>query len=299
MTSTGRIETIGGPRYSEGPLADAADYIRAEADAFRRDSDPGHIHQVRVTTRRLRAVLDSLPANGETEQLRARLKSLANALGPTRDADVVNAVVAGTVGELSKGKQTALTPITSVLQFEASRLRADAAVHLRSVPFYRLLKRVRTFHPDDSGDSVPAPERADGLAYLRKLRRSYRRWKQAGTPESLHRMRISVKKLRYALAARERDGAKSGIGGTRRRLAKLQDLLGEINDLHVAAERGSGMRAEDGSSWAEKTLKSSHGLEARLDRQAQSLTGRVKKSYRRANGKKRRRAARKVLAEVR
>jgi hypothetical protein len=51
-------------------------------------------------------------------------------------------------------------------------------------------------------------------------------------PGPLHRVRIALKKFRYALEVAERLG-RFRLGGSMRRLKQMQDLLGDLHDLQV------------------------------------------------------------------
>ena len=66
-------------------------------------SDPEDLHQLRVSTRRLRAFLRAarpLLVAGPTEELRSELGWLGGALGPSRDLDVLLDHFSGELGGL-------------------------------------------------------------------------------------------------------------------------------------------------------------------------------------------------------
>ena len=68
-----------------------------------------------------------------------------------------------------------------------------------------------------------------------RVSRAASRVDAATSADDLHRMRIAAKRARYAAEAVERFGGK-GVKRLARRLAALQDILGDFNDAVVAAD---------------------------------------------------------------
>jgi CHAD domain-containing protein len=99
----------------------------------------------------------------------------------------------------------------------------------------------------------PAVEVLPGLVRgpLRDLRLQARKQGNAPDDEALHRLRIGVKRLRYAAElVAPAAGRQAQLAA--RRLAKVQDVLGEHNDACVAGERlrGLGERTDATGAWA-------------------------------------------------
>lgn len=195
------------------------------------------LHQARVGLRRLRSAFSLfsplLADDRRTAPLRAELRWLAAKLGDVRNLDVLIARCAD-VGhdELVAARARAFDQVrTALASARCQRLMIDlvewlelgdwrvapahpARLHAALVPFGRALlesRRRRLKH------------RSKGLAHLGPHRR--------------HRVRIEAKKLRYAT---EFFTALYAGGKARRRhkaflaaLDRLQDLLGELNDLVV------------------------------------------------------------------
>lgn len=203
------------------------------------------IHQMRVAVRRLRAVLSAFARLLPRDQRRAasdELRWLANALSPARNLDVFRQA-------LLVPAQRALPDShgIAVLAAAAERRRGTACARaVRAVRSRRytalLLRLLRWF--DGCGwrvDKRSAKLRGPiGPVAARVLERRRRVAGRRGrgfahqSPEERHRLRIALKKLRYALEllAALYDGA--DVEGFGKRLKRLQDDLGDANDLRVA-----------------------------------------------------------------
>ncbi len=202
------------------------------------------LHQMRVATRRLRSDLrtfEPLTVGGWAAELRARLEPLASALGAVRDADVLDAALAGTQLE----PPADIAAVRDALEAEAagprSRLRAlltgdayvallDALVAATSQP------RLRR-HADGDAATVLPPllTRASGLA-----RKGTDVADADADDADLHRLRIAAKRGRYAaeaIAPALRGGLAKDAMRVARRLRRLQGELGELQDSVVARDR--------------------------------------------------------------
>ncbi len=210
------------------------------------------VHQARVASRRLREAVPVLAKDIESrkgKKAQRALGKLTRALGVVRELDVTLAVLDGLARE-----DGALAPAVDEV-----RLHVVAERERRRVRMLERLKRV----------DVPKLERrlaAIGLALQESSSEHWRaalasriakRGKALGAAiaaagqlyeaERLHRVRIAVKKLRYALeiAAGTGTEAAAPLLGT---LKRAQDALGRLHDLqvleaHVAAvQAGTGGR---------------------------------------------------------
>jgi len=211
-----------------------------------RAADSESVHQMRVGLRRLRAamsVFKELLSDSESETVKAELKWLTEQLGPARDFDVFvrEAVVplSGTAAEM-----TVLQKDIEHRRDEGYR-RARAAVDSDR---YRRLTLNTAFWLANGGWSAwsdpqkAAPRQrpvtefaAEVLASrLAKIVKKIKKLKELDV-RPRHRLRIAIKKLRYAAEffATLFDDAK----GRRRKLSlvleELQDVLGVLNDFSV------------------------------------------------------------------
>jgi CHAD domain-containing protein len=198
-------------------LREAVEQIVANVPGALAGTDPEHLHQLRVGTRRLRAALRIFRGTmrGKDERgLRRTLRRLAEVTGPARDWDVN------------------LYRLPLALRAEAVRRQRAARAQLR-----RVLGRVQLWMlPRGVADSRPsldafAREVLESLD--RKAVRKGRRidWQRAA---QRHALRIRLRRLRYACEFLS--GAFPGRDSEPlvRSLKQLQDVLGELNDIEVA-----------------------------------------------------------------
>jgi triphosphatase len=200
--------------------------------------DEESIHQMRVSGRRLRVALPLLavrPAGRRARRALAGIKDLTRAAGASRDLDVM---LEGLEQELPPvGKRTrpqsqllarlrntrrrARTRMTdSVLDLEIGRLRRDLrTILLRGCdPLLVLLQRIR--------ESETA-QAAELVGILTVLGGDFE-------PVALHRMRIRLRRLRYAA---ELSAEIAGRPLPAEDLFKnMQDELGRIRDLYLLSQ---------------------------------------------------------------
>ena len=204
--------------------------------AVRLGDDPEALHELRVTGRRIIAMLRLLEAArlGGAIGLRRRVQALLRRLSPLRDLDVQYAELAA-VDSTLPGHE--LRPLLEPLQRQRER-RQRMLLHLLDSA------RVRRLFNALDALAVRAPRmRPRSIAVVaeplvrqrcRRARREARLVADHATVEHCHRLRLAAKKLRYVAEPLE------AIYGEPlriflRRLQKLQTLLGQINDAHHAA----------------------------------------------------------------
>lgn len=236
-----------------GAQATAADVIRAAfAEAARRlvlalpgvvlDEDPEAVHQARVATRRLRSNMRTFgPLLDDTwrRALGEELRWLAGLMQPIRDADVMLDTLESAARTLDLSRTTP-EPILARLLVERQEAREELLAMLQSERADRLLDRViaASASPqvrDDARDMAPRELRSLARRAEGRLGRVASRVDAATSPDELHRMRIMAKRARYAAEAVAGYGGKP-VKRLARRLAALQDVLGDYNDAVVAAE---------------------------------------------------------------
>lgn len=193
------------------------------------------LHQMRVALRRLRAALATFgDKSPEFMDLNARAKAFTNALGQARDLDVF-------LDELFMPAVCKMEPQQGFdilrARVERDRLRAWHAViaEISSEGFARFQDDVaemaqRQWQPD--GDSIPVGIVVPvmmGIHYKRAKKRG-RHLKELDAHE-WHRLRISLKKLRYAAEFFAPLYKTKAVKAWMEALKELQDLLGHINDV--------------------------------------------------------------------
>jgi len=213
-------------------------------------SDPEFLHQTRVALRRLRSALGvfSPPIpESDAEPLARHLKWLASRLGPARDWDVF---VLETLPPIESefgahGELRAFGVRCGELRRVAN---ASARRAMRSRRYQRLVLRLAAWIAGEGWHlSVQAPE-SDALKMpltelaSRVLENRYQQVRKRGrrlakrSPAELHRLRIAIKKFRYATDFFASLYEGETTRETLKRLGQLQDILGAMNDAATVAE---------------------------------------------------------------
>jgi CHAD domain-containing protein len=215
-------------------------------------SHPEDLHQMRVATRRLRALLRAarpMLATEWVEPLRAELAWLGDLLGPVRDLDVLLGHLRNQAALLAPAERRAFARLLRRLDAERVQARAAMLDALRSERYLCLLERL-----EDGGRAprVVAPETSlhaiAGLEF-RKLRKAMAALGEEPTDAELHAIRIRGKRARYAAELAETAVGKPASRFIRK--ARLfQDVLGEHQDAVVAEERLRRLVTEDGGRQA-------------------------------------------------
>lgn len=221
--------------------------------------DPEGVHQMRVSTRRLRSALKIFgpylrPA--KVAWMDDDLKWLGGTLGPACDWDVF---IDETLASMAGQGIDAATIQALRKRAEAERKRAYVQVRktLGGERYAKLVFRLTAFialdgwlaGPFDASD--PLLQRLDATADD-ILRRPYRKLIKAGKNladqdlESRHVLRIRLKKLRYAVDFLRRVYPDKKTRPFMAALRELQDLFGRVNDL-AQAERLTGQLTEAGN----------------------------------------------------
>jgi inorganic triphosphatase YgiF len=241
--------------------------------------DPEGVHQMRVALRRLRtacALLRAALASPTLQALDAEAKWLATSLGTVRDWDVL-------ITETLRGPAAALA--SDMVDFDALRAaaephRAKAYAALRETlasPRYSRFQlslrhwiESRGWRNELATGSLavllqPAPKFAAGV-----LGRWHRKALKRGAhfrhlhPNARHRLRVALKKLRYAV---EFFQAVYGDGGPSKAylecLEKLQDGLGHANDASVAWPFLCTLAGDRLTAEAQRTIGAVMGWQAR------------------------------------
>jgi adenylate cyclase len=213
------------------------------AGALRGD-DPEYVHQMRVATRRLRAALRlfaPLLPDDFAAQFMPPLHELMAVLGRTRDLDVLLAEIVGPVSA-SLANDPRISTLTDMLTDQLYATREKTADYLTHPGYGRLLLLVAAeLHGKVLAAQVATAE-GDSAVTLRDFAQRRLRKLQQRThllaelanidnPSSLHALRITIKRLRYALEFFGPLLPQRSFATAAKRLATLQDKLGQINDL--------------------------------------------------------------------
>jgi CHAD domain-containing protein len=187
--------------------------------------DSENLHQFRVADRRLRAALRAgrrLVDRTWADSLRRQLAELGAVTGPVRDLDVVLERLGHELGDVQPADRPALGALLDALRAERETRQDDLRRTLDGPDYRRLLDALEA--PPTAADRRPTR----GLRELasRELYRLVEEVRELGRSPSdheLHRLRITVKRVRYAV---ELAGAP-----TKRHRARVIDAARSIQDL--------------------------------------------------------------------
>jgi CHAD domain-containing protein len=256
------------------------DFIRmTENEAGSRSGeDIEHVHDMRVSTRRMRSALRLLEPYFKTKPVRVfrgGLKKVADALGAVRDLDVL-------IEDLQKyGKKQGVSLDASIALLDAQRTdaRHDLNRALDRGSYRRFLISFREFLTTPGAKARNVDPEATTPSQVRHIVpaliyeqlgvvRAYDSAIAEGDVETLHALRIEFKRLRYlihffidVMGATASDYLKD--------LKAIQDHLGRMQDIQVASDRLEELLGDlDDEGAAALTAY----LEA-LDAEVETLTG--------------------------
>ncbi|HXL67197.1 MAG TPA: CYTH and CHAD domain-containing protein [Xanthobacteraceae bacterium] len=213
--------------------------------------DAEALHQLRVAIRRLRTAISlfrDVVAGEETQAIAAELRWLREVTGPARDLDVfIDEVIAPIRDQHRQDKS--INALYQHLRRRRLKSYAEAREALMSMRCRELVLRIATWAEVGqwraNTDALARarqrrPIEAHAAEQLRKLRRRIRKEGRAlsGLDDAArHKLRVEVKKLRYATEffaslfatkrARKRRRAFTGA------LREFQEALGALNDVAV------------------------------------------------------------------
>jgi CHAD domain-containing protein len=240
------LESAGAPEQEEvAPPADPVHRAVAEQveqllvwDRAVRADTYDSVHQMRVTTRKIRSLLQaSEGAFGISDDawILDELRQLAAVLGVARDAEVLAERYEKALDELPE--ELVRGPVRERLVEEAKRrynsgLRRSL-IAMRSQRYFRLLDALEGLVAAEPAPAPPGEEPAQltiDSAYKR-VRKAAKRAAEAADDEhrdeALHRIRKGAKRLRYTAAA-------MGADKVSNRAKTIQTLLGDHQDSVVS-----------------------------------------------------------------
>ena len=224
------------------PIADAvrqtfaaavAAMTHYEAAAAAGEIEP--LHQMRVAARRLRAIVELFAGTIHGSRVRAYRRDLpwlGHAAGAVRERDVIASLIRECGARFDPALAAALTPLGEALAAERNAAHARFVAELRARRYARMCERLahpllrRALPAINAGGNAPAL-----IAPLaRSVRRAGKRIGRDAPPELFHRLRVRLKRLRYALEMLAEMGGKRARCALIR-LEQMQDLLGLQQDV--------------------------------------------------------------------
>ena len=260
--------------------------------AVRSDVDDS-VHQMRVTTRKIRSLLQSSEGAfgiSDDHWVLADLRELAGVLGIARDAEVLAEKYQRALDRLPESNVRG--PVRERLvegarkKYQAGWKRSLAA--MRSPRYFHLLDALEALVTAEPPPPAPGEERAEvtiDSAYKR-VRKAAKKARTAAeeqdehVDEALHRIRKRAKQLRYTAAA-------TGQGKVADRAKSIQTLLGDHQDSVVSRSHLS-RQAELAHAAGEDTFtygllyQQEHDLALRCEEQVEDALAALHKAVRKA-----------------
>jgi CHAD domain-containing protein len=277
------------PSSSDPAVKAAAAAIASQLRAMTAEHDKAvtgdveAIHRLRVATRRLRAglrMLREVAPDDEAQSAADELGWLCGAIGAVRDLDVLAQLLQERATRLEADFIRALAPLSDTIRRQRAIEQERLVAALDSERCRGLVQRLSATAPEPAADSVTLGAVTARLVrpQLRAMLRAGAGLDEASPPETLHRLRVRVKKLRYALEPLRAVGGKPARRMLRR-LERVQERVGMYHDAVAATAWLRGWAAESRDASA---LMATGALIHSLERRIRRLRARSLKVWRRA-----------------
>jgi CHAD domain-containing protein len=237
-----------------------------------RKGDPEGVHQLRVASRRIREALPILSDGNHphrVRRMRRAVRTLTRTLGPVRECDV-SLLLLTAFERAHPENRPAIQLVSQAIVAKRKDLQDLLREHLDSVTpeelshkLTKATKRKKKKRPV-LARQTPKPGDSDEHWRLVLAARIVRRSKQleqfvehAGAlyaPDRLHGVRVSVKKLRYALELGQ-EARIPRLTSPIRFLKKMQDNLGELQDREMLLDRVRTIHAAQGHAAVSGSLE--------------------------------------------
>ena len=264
---------------------------RAHELGARLGRDAEELHQLRVTARRIDAVLGLFKRQLPSSLVRARktTKAVLRSLGAARDLDVQLSELARYCSRLPESERADAAPLRAYLESERNRAHARMVRGLDAEPSRRWLETLG--EASAAGVDTNGAERAMVVVPLRvrrrfrKLRKSVGKLRTRSPMEDYHRVRRRAKQLRYAT---ECGAVMFGKPAEEilKALRRLQDRLGAHQDAYMAQNRLAALATDPPVALPPATLF----LMGRLAEHYAQLTAQARRtltrSWRKVRGKR-------------
>jgi CHAD domain-containing protein len=213
-------------------LARHVRWLLAHDPGARFGREPESLHQMRVATRQLRAILRAagpLLVPEWADSLQNELRWLGQLLGPARDLDVQLAYFREESAALDARDRRPLAQFITHLETERNNAHGILLNELKSARYLNLIRRLQQTAHDVV--VIETTITLDDLAKsaFKNLRKSIQRLGTSPNDVTLHQIRIKIKRARYAAELAEPTVGKAATRFIRRACA-LQDILGRHQD---------------------------------------------------------------------
>ena len=213
-------------------LARHVRWLMAHDPGTRLGREPESLHQMRVATRQLRAILRAarpLLVPEWADSLREELRWLGQLLGPARDLDVQLVYFRDEATALDARDRQPLTQFIDHLESQRKNVQEVLFNELKSERYLNLIERLQqaTHDPAVVESAVTLPELAK--MEFTKLRNAIRQAGDLPSNSKIHKTRIRTKRARYAAELAEPIVGKPATRFIKKSRA-VQDVLGAHQD---------------------------------------------------------------------
>jgi CHAD domain-containing protein len=209
--------------------------------------DAAGVHQARVASRRLREAIPVLSHDvktGKAAKAQSKVRKLTRALGGVRELDVALSVLDELAAQ-DRLPRLALEEVRTYVIDEREQRRSTMLKRLDRVRVDKLDRRLASVaqalqasQSERWRESLAARLAKRGKALAAAMTEAG----QMYNPDSLHRVRIATKKLRYGLEIAAEGGIRAALPLVRQ-LKKVQDTLGRLHDLQMLEARVAAVQA--------------------------------------------------------
>jgi len=207
-------------------------WLLAHDPGARFGREPESLHQMRVATRQLRAVLRAagpLLVPEWADSLQNELRWLGQLLGPVRDLDVQLAYFREESAAMDARDRRPLAQFVAHLVTERNNAQGILVNELKSVRYLDLIRRLQQSTQDLIVIETTITLTDLAKSAFKNLRKSIQRLGSSPNDATLHKIRIKIKRARYAAELAEPTVGKAATRFIKRACA-LQDILGRHQD---------------------------------------------------------------------
>lgn len=230
-------------------LLSMLDILEANEDGVKNNIDPEFLHDFRIAVRKTRSAFSQIKGvfpKRTVERYGKQFSWLGTLTGPARDMDVYLLKLSEYSERLPVDSRKDLEPLRKVIVEKRISSYKSLSRGLEGKRYSRLTSDYRKFltSPVPVHTRLPSADRPVKLVADKRIWKMYRRVMKEGQAideaspdEDLHELRKTCKKLRYLIEFFQSLYDPEQMGHLIETLKKLQDNLGDFNDLHVQIEK--------------------------------------------------------------
>jgi CHAD domain-containing protein len=240
-----RALSLPAPAPEPSPAADASavDHVKwalarhtrwllAHDPGARLGKEPESLHQMRVATRQLRAILRAakpLLVPEWADSLQDELRWLGQLLGPARDLDVQLAYFRGESTALDARDRKPLAEFITHLEAERNKIHGVLLNELTSARYLDLIRRLQQAKHDPIVVETTVTLNDLAKSAFTKLRKAIQLFGPSPSNPRLHEIRIKTKRARYAAQLAQLANGKA-VTRFIKTAGAVQDVLGMHQD---------------------------------------------------------------------